>query len=270
MPELAEVLLTADCLKQLKGLECKSIELLSGKVSRKNKEGFNKLKKQLPFRIKNTGSRGKFIWIEIWKDDSNNDNLISYIGFHLGLVGRLRVVENRNLGDKYDHVIFTFTDKKYLIFNDYRNFGNIYLRTTEEHRTAMKKIGVPLNKLIDWKHFRDILKDARKGNKLPIARVLLMQELVSGIGNYMRNDGLYHARISPHRLKGTLTNVEYKKIYNGLIKVYQWAQKCQVKEPNYKKTNFTIYRQKQDSLGNDIIKESLSGRSIFWVPSLQN
>ncbi len=268
MPELAEVILITKTLKPLINLNCTHVKLISGKLKQTHKEIVKSFSKQLPKRIKSIQSRGKFIWIEFNHESdtkSENDDL-SHIGFALGLVGKLTLSGNDKV-NKHDRIIFTFNGL-YLTFNDYRNFGNVYIRTHDEHIIAMKKIGPALNTL-NHIQFTSIYSNTKKGNKVCIVKVLLDQSIISGIGNYMRNDALYYARIDPHKLKGKLDNNEYKRLYNGLIKVFNWALDNQLNEVNYKKKEFAVYKQKTDPKGRHVLKETMASRSIFWVPSIQ-
>lgn len=273
MPELAEIELIIKQLKVLKDSTITSINLLGGKVSTNLKDQAKQFDKQLPVSVKNVGSRGKFMWIELWEDDHKVN--ISYIGFHLGLVGRLRI-DTEPITKKYDNILFIFEQKNkqkksqyYLSFNDYRNFGNVYLMTEMDYIQHIDKIGLPINKLKNWEQFRDIMKKTRKGNKMPISRVLLMQNIISGIGNYMRNEALYVTKLSPHTLKSEMTDDNYKRLFDSLIDVYNWAIKCQVKEVDYNKTGFKVYKQKRDPQGNPVTMEKLAGRSIYWVSKVQ-
>lgn len=273
MPELAEITLITKRIKILKNLTCTKAKLYGGKVGRIAQDNFIKLNQVLPLRVKNIDHHGKFIWMEFWVDESkNSEDDVTHIGFHLGLVGKLRVFYDLDNIQKYDHALFYFTnDKKdyYLAFNDFRNFGNICVLTSPEYIQIIKKIGPPLNKLKNWEHFRDLIKETSKGKKMPIAQILLIQEIISGVGNYMRNEALYSATINPYMLKNKLSDHDYKKLYAELMKVYQWGLKCQVKEVNYYKTDFKVYRQKKDPHGNDVIKEDIAKRTIYWVPKIQ-
>lgn len=271
MPELAEVILITNTLKEsLIPANCTGIKLISGKLQRTHKKIVKSFVKQLPKRVKSVQSRGKFIWIEFDADskDDDSDKSLSYIGFALGLVGKLTLSTNAEV-NKHDRIIFTFNNGQlYLSFNDYRNFGNVYIRTRDEHIHALTKIGPALNTL-SQSQFVSILKGTRKGNKVCIIKVLLDQSIISGIGNYMRNDALYYARIDPYKLKGDLNCAEYKRLYNGLMKVFNWALTNQIDKVNYKKKEFAVYKQKTDPKGRHVLKETMASRSIFWVPAIQ-
>ncbi len=275
MPELAEIELNIKQLKVLKNFTCTEIKLLDGKVSNILKDEAKKINKQLPADVKNVGSRGKFMWIEFTEGKDEHKELITHIGFHLGLVGKLTVSINYN-PQKYNCIVFTFICKNktknrryFLTFNDYRNFGNVYFMTREKYVQHLNKIGTPLNKLKKWQQFRDIMKETKKGNNMPIAKVLLLQDIISGIGNYMRNEALYTANINPHKLKSKMTDADWKGLYKSLIKVYKWALESQLKEIDYHKTKFKVYKQKKDPRGNEVTMEKLAGRSIYWVPKVQ-
>ena len=49
-----------------------------------------------------------------------------------------------------------------------------------------------------------------------IYAVLLDQKNFAGIGNYIKNDALYLARISPHRKTHELTTEEITHLYEGI------------------------------------------------------
>lgn len=276
MPELAEVTLIVRNLKPLIGLRCIKAELLGGKLKRKSAIIFKKLNNQLPRNIEDINNRGKFIYIEF--DDEKKirkkSEDIKYLGISLGMVGKLEKRDSITPKKQYDHVIFTLENKShnmvYLVFNDHRNFGNICpMSSIEFNNYISKKVGIPLDKLKDWKHFYNTFKNTNKGKKMSIARILLRQDIISGIGNYMRAEALYNAKINPHRLKNELSSDDYRNLYLELMRVYVWALTKQYKQINYNKKKFTVYRQSVDPLGNNIVAESLSGRTIYWVPKVQ-
>lgn len=48
------------------------------------------------------------------------------------------------------------------------------------------------------------------------------QKVISGIGNYLRADTLYHSKISPFRKVKNLTDKELEDIYNSL-RLISWT-----------------------------------------------
>ena len=129
--------------------------------------------------------------------------------------------------------------------------------------------------------------------------------LGSGIGNYLANEILYRAKMSPHTsLKDLVSNksrcyqlsqaIKYtfklsyltnisgymehlenfldthkKLIKSGELPIYHKTTKINKKDL---KTGFTyqVYQQKTDPLGNPVIKENIiSNRTAYWVKEIQ-
>ena len=262
MPEGPEIALITRSLKLLKKSTLIKIALKSGKIKRTKQGSFTTFNKNLPANIKKISCKGKYIWFEL-----ENSGKIEYIGFRLGLVGRLRILNELHILP-HDKVIFYFIKPvKYLIFSDYRNFGDVCLNTELQHNNYIGKIGPDIGK-VSLKEFREKMKTSKKGNDMPLAHILLMQDLISGIGNYMRAEAIYDANISPHRKKSKMTDSDWKYIYIALKNVYKWAMSEQIKEVNYKKTNFKVYGKKNDPNGNTVIRENIKGRHLYWVQSI--
>lgn len=288
MPEGPEVVIITRSLKFLKNTILVNVSLNWGKIKRTRQNSVKLLKKNLPAKIKAIACKGKYIWIELkplTRKDFSNKEAIKFIGFHLGTVGKFRIKSDVNLFQKKgkvslkanDNVIFQYRYKQgtkvitdHFVFVDYRNFGDVCMLTKQQHETYLtKKIGLDISTIKKWGIFRDAILQSKKGKKMPIAHVMLMQDLISGIGNYMRAEALYKAKISPHRLKNSLTNNEWKRLYTALKSVYAWALKEQVEEVNYRKTNFAVYRQKKDPNNNVVTREIIKNRSIYWVKQIQ-
>jgi formamidopyrimidine-DNA glycosylase len=69
---------------------------------------------------------------------------------------------------------------------------------------------------INKDEFIDIMRGKRLSEK-PIDGVLLNQKIVSGIGNYLRADIMYQARINPKTLIKNLTDIELSDLYEDAI-----------------------------------------------------
>jgi formamidopyrimidine-DNA glycosylase len=110
------------------------------------------------------------------------------------------------------------------------------------------------------------------------------QKIISGIGNYLRADCLWVAKISPHRLVKNLDDTEFRKLFNA-CRLLTWgdynrskAIKLGIINENNKlpedyNREFFIYFEEKDIYGNEIKKEELyegsQKRFIYWVPVRQ-
>ena len=172
-------------------------------------------------------------------------------------------------------------------FYDQLSFGT--LKAVEDDDGSMTVLKKKLSELgpdlLDSKTTFEVFKtQITKGvnKKKPIGNVIVNQKLVSGVGNYLRADALWMAKISPFRKVEDVTDKEMEILYWSIISLiwgdYNFKEgmkrgviKYKVPE-NYKK-DFFIYRQEKDINGNKIIKEELyegsQKRFIYWVKDIQ-
>jgi formamidopyrimidine-DNA glycosylase len=260
------------------------------------------------YTIKNIDTKGKLMWIIL--EDINTKEKI-YLTSHLGLTGFWDFEEGKNDRLKFDIRNKTGSKRFNLYFTDDRNFGNINIYTDKEE----------LNKKID-ELAPDSLKDnytiddfvdmyieyasktaKRKDQELGL--VLMNQKkkdgIVSGIGNYLMAEILYHAKLSPYRKIGSLSEKEIRDLgesvqyltklsyydnetgYMTHFDDYIQTHKDDINDgklPNFHdhiklkkkdKFEFNVYRQKNDSLGNEVLadKKLQKTRSTYWVPKIQ-
>lgn len=280
MPEGPEIALIASCLDSKIRNE-KIDNVLIWKDSRyfKSKElkylEFNALKGKI---IKEVSFKGKKI-IFSFTDES-------YMVSSLGLEGRWRILDDFNPEAKHISVIFYLKSRKILQFQDQRHFGEIkyYDALVDMDRVFEKSVGSPW---IPSSMYPDIVtKDeffSYLSNKKLYMKSIMMflvdQKYTSGIGNYIRSDALYLAKISPHRLINSLTKKESDQIYNAVIKIMDKAIKA---GGHTLSTYFTpigdlggyvpyVYGRKiSHPKGEEITREFDSQkRSIFWVEPAQ-
>ena len=124
----------------------------------------------------------------------------------------------------------------------------------------------------------------------PIGNVIVNQKIISGVGNYLRADALWMAKISPFRkVKDVIdtkdtTDGSLHLLYISLIGLiwgdYDYKKGVKkgyisksLKLPNDYKRDFFIYRQENDINGNKVKKEELyegsQKRFIYWVDKIQ-
>ncbi len=127
-----------------------------------------------------------------------------------------------------------------------------------------------------------ITKPVNKNKK--IGNVIVNQKLISGIGNYLRADILWIAKISPHRLVKNIDTKELKKIYQA-SRDLTWGDydvkegkklkilSKHIKLPKNYERDFFVYYEDEDINGEKVKKEELyegsQKRMIYWVPTVQ-
>ena len=257
MPEGPEIKLMTLKLQKLKNCIVQNIKVLGGRYTRHgNPENFQSFKKALPLKINSVNNKGKFIYFILengW-----------YIMFTMGMTGKI-VIHDKPI--KHDNILFE-TNKGPFYFNDQRNFGTVkFTKNKEEFLKKLDSLGLDfLSNNVSKKEF---IKHFEKFNqKQIVGKLLLNQGFIAGVGNYLRSDTLYCAKISPFRELENITADELGEFYKCLKKTIRSSYSCQINSKN--KCKFIIYKQKEDSKGNPVLHEKiLNGRTIWYVPKIQ-
>ena len=148
----------------------------------------------------------------------------------------------------------------------------------------LKELGPDI--LDDKTTFELFKKQIRKkvNENKAIGNVIVNQKMISGIGNYLRADALWMAKLSPFRKVQDITNDELKLLYDSIIGLiwgdydYKFAIKQKYIEPSLKlphhyNRDFFIYNHTKDIYNNTVTKEQLfegsQKRFIYWVKTIQ-
>lgn len=237
MPELPEVeTIKNDLEKKIINKKIKKVEVRLNKIVRSNLGEFKSVLTGNKFIA--IGRRGKLL---IFKLASGNKTLL----IHLKMTGQLLYCQNSemivgshslpkvegDLPNKYTHVIFYFSDKAQLFFNDMRRFGYLKLVGEQELEKIIGTFGIePLSQEFKLESFKKILA----GKKTNIKATLMNQQLIAGIGNIYADEILFQAGILPNRLASSLDDKEIKKVYQAVKIVLKKAIK-------YRGTTFSDY-----------------------------
>jgi len=185
---------------------------------------------------------------------------------------------------KHINVEFIFSNGK-LLFFDMLSFGT--LKFINNHQLLLNKLNIigpdVMETTTTFEIFKSQLLNKNNLNK-SIGVVLSNQKIISGIGNYIRSDSLWLAKINPFKKVINLTNNEIKKLLHS-IKVITWGnynRNFAINKSIINKTDkipfdynrdFFVYRENYDIYGNLVIKEELfeggQKRFIYWVKNIQ-
>ena len=267
MPEGPEVKTTVDFLKLYESKKLTKISAISGRYTRNPIDNINNPNWRLPLQLETVDCKGKFIYFT-FKEEVFFFNTLGMTGMWSNTVS------------KYSRIKLEFEgETSPLYYNDMRNFGTFKIALT---KTALdkklKSIGPDFLKT-DWgpETFEKILK---KNPRKTIAQFLMNQKNVSGIGNYLKAECLYDAKISPHRFCENITTEESKRLFFACRRIINLSYQTggatiqNYRKPNGKKglysQRFAVYNQKTSPCGNEIIKEkTLDKRTTHWVPVVQ-
>jgi formamidopyrimidine-DNA glycosylase len=186
-----------------------------------------------------------------------------------------------------------YHSKRYrFYFTAVRNLGKTHVYfTPETQQTFFSSIGpdilehaltTPIDSDLWRERYLEMTKK-RKGTKpFLICDALIEQKIFSGLGNYLRADILWKARISPLRPAQELTAEEYERLriisheltklaYLAKGSTFKTYRNVEGEEGEYK---FLVFMQDVDPLGNKVLrsrfKESKwTNRTVHWCPDVQ-
>ena len=106
------------------------------------------------------------------------------------------------------------------------------------------------------------------------------QSIVAGIGNYIKSDSLWLAKINPHRVISSISDGELAILNRSIKKVIKESYasggstlnsysglKKEKLDPSRRRL---VYMQNLDPNEKEVIKEETADkRSTFWVPEVQ-
>ena len=270
MPELPEVETTIKGLKPILNSTIINIKIHTPKLRYLIPKNITMLKKDI--KIINIKRIGKCIIMCL----SNNCAII----LHLGMSGRLQLVNKTKFyKKKHDHFILE-TNKKYLlVLNDPRKFGFIDYDKLEN--VYLKKYILNLGCDALSSKLTDVYLASKISKKLvPIKQILLDQRIISGIGNIYASEILFNAGISPFSqgMKFNLKDckiiiISIKKILKKAIKEGGSSLRDYVATDgtlgNFQ-NKFKVYGKSGKKISGKLIKKTVQyGRATYYCPDLQ-
>jgi formamidopyrimidine-DNA glycosylase len=241
-------------------------EIISGRYSKKEPDGWSLLVGSLPITVKSTDCKGKFIYTELAGEK-----------FFLSTLGMTGSWSSRET--KHSRLRLRLDDGGTVYFNDIRNFGTV--KIVESRSLLDKKLSELGPDMLSGDVSDDVfIRSIRRYNKT-LAEVLMDQKIICGVGNYLKAECLYFSKLSPHRLTSSLTDEDLKNLNSVIKKVIKTSYETggatiytfsnyDGEKGDYTK-RFAVYNQAQDPLGHEVKRETTrDGRTTFWVPTIQN
>lgn len=294
MPEIGEVRIIADNVSyMLKGRYLNRIEILT--EGYKQTKGLSALNATLPKLVTDVKTRGKFTWIEL--EDGNA------IGYGLGMSGNVRIEPtpeylaeyNRKKGTsetaaqylKHAHLRIRYANdtdgsgKGHFYYHDVRRFGRWEYLTKGELAKKLADLGSDL--LQETLTDSQVITAFRRKNSSNICKVLMDQQVLAGIGNYIKAEILYASCIYPLAIVRDIPDDVLIKLYNEAKKIAKNAYMAggaslytftgMGGDKSDFKEELVIYNMSKDPLGNPVLRmsedESPDKRTTHWVREVQ-
>lgn len=208
------------------------------------------------------------------------DTVVGSIILHLGMSGRLRVVDHKTEVKKHDHVDIVLTNGQCLRFNDARRFGAcLWQSVTDPDNKLLSALGPePLTDDFSSDH----LYRTSRTKVMPIKNFIMDNKIVVGVGNIYANESLFLAGIDPRRQAKSISKKRYanltiiikqvlaKAIQQGGTTLKDFAQVDG--SPGYFAQELLVYGRKGEDCVNcqqPIAAQTIGQRNTFFCQSCQ-
>jgi len=218
--------------------------------------------------IKSFFRRGKYILFNLEK---------GYLMIHLGMSGKINVVDINRPLKKHDHFLLHF-NKEAMIFNDPRRFGSIFYLENLDHK-LLNSLGV--EPLEDSFHENYLFEKSR--NKTQNVKAFIMDsKIVVGVGNIYACESLFLTGINPKTKTNKISKQRYiylteniKKVLTKAIKAGGTTLQDFAKvdgKPGYFSQKLAVYGRENENCYNcngKIKRIVQNQRSTFYCPKCQ-
>ena len=275
MPEGPEVNIIKDGLNtHLKGSTIIEVSFPDGsKFNKKMPDGFNDFSNSLPTKCVEVKSKGKLIYFVFENGWFMMCRLLLSGGWFL------------DRAPKHNHCEITYKKKSHGLssvwFVDPRHFGTLkWTKSLKDMNEVLDDIGPDfLNDKITEDEYLEKMKNKKNGRK-KISVVMMDQSVFSGIGNYLKSEILYQAKVAPDSIVNNIPDEIMRNIYHITLEKIRKSYKAggasirhysdiRGNEGEYS-FDFAVYQKKKDPEGNKVVMEKTKdGRTSHWVPEIQ-
>ncbi|MBX3118839.1 MAG: hypothetical protein KF784_07215 [Fimbriimonadaceae bacterium] len=279
MPELPEVETVCRVMRRvLEGKRIKSVEVADDHLvlSKAPKEAYEKA--LLGRTVTGIGRKGKYWWIEL-------DEPPVVFG-HLGMAGWIREIgahsirlrehgnapfEDADGRPRFLKLLLEAEDGGKVVLTDGRRLARLWLGESAEKDKRVKQLGPDM---FNEPYTVNALSAVLRKRNAPIKALLLDQKLFTGVGNWIADEVLYHARISPKRLGSELDTKEVKALIDAIAMVLKLAVEVGADSEKYPEDWLFSHRWggakgAETIQGQAIVREPVGGRTTAWVPTRQ-
>lgn len=277
MPEIAECYSIAERLPKNFIIEKIESSLNIGDIFPKK----NDIVKLKLVKVLEPFAYGKSIWFPLLKN-----NIPGYLVSQLGMTGTWFFDSKNNTRDrKHNHLIFRFKDHL-LIYNDPRRFGSLNVYWGSDFNSLkleiIKKRKWGIDPLVSsGREIEQIISLTWSKSEKSIKSIMLNQNVIFGIGNYLASEILYHAKVNPFKLAAQLSPKEFKEIAQSMVIVMRKAKAAggfsfaggyilpDGTYGNYYKKALVYLKENCRVCENKINKIPIDGRVTYFCPHCQ-
>jgi formamidopyrimidine-DNA glycosylase len=257
MPSLPELeVYRTDLTGRLVGHEVKSVEALDFRVVRVDLKALEAHLAGHP--IAGIRRYGKWLTFDIGGTEQ--------ILIHLGLTGKLSLIDPSTKLPGYSVFVFKLDDGRRLVLADARKLGRIYLRNFDEIK-AEKELGPDLFSIKE-DYFTGSLRRKRRGAR----DVLMDQKIIAGIGGKYADEILWQAKLHPNTKLDRLDPTRLAELYQITMRVNREAVALDADVERFPQA-WLIPHRRTDKIcprcGSPLTERTLGGSATFYCPNDQ-
>jgi formamidopyrimidine-DNA glycosylase len=207
----------------------------------------------------------------------------SVLVIHLGMTGKLTLVDREAVRHKHDHLVLLLDDDRELRFNDSRRFGSLAVwpaadAEARERELSAREGAEPFSADFTAEHLIELAGKRRT----PVKSMLMNGRLVAGIGNIYANEILFASQVHPLTPVNQLSVDQWQRIISESRRILQQAIDAGGStiadflgasgHPGYFQLQFKVYGRKHHPClhcSQLIVKTTLAGRATYCCPSCQ-
>jgi formamidopyrimidine-DNA glycosylase len=265
---------------KIEGKVLSRIDVLTGRYTKKPIVGLAEL--TLPSTVTEVGGKGKLITIKL----ENGKTILSTLGMSGGWsLHSTLLLEQYAKYKKHERVTLRVDGENDCSYVDMRNFGTLKVVTHDEAKRKIDSLGFDM--LTNPPSIEQWLELMEKNKHTPFYELLMNQGKICGVGNIYKSESLYAAQISPHRTPAACSIDELTLLYKAVKECLKFAYETGSATPytymifmrhgmevpvEHRKelvAGSAVYGRRKDIYGNDVLNDTTTGRTTWWVPSIQ-
>jgi formamidopyrimidine-DNA glycosylase len=214
-------------------------------------------------RVMAARRKGKYLWLVL--------DLPPHPVLHFGMSGRLTIFQAGEAPPRYCKLALILSNGTAAAMSDMRRLGRIRLAHNPEGERPISLLGFDaLTALPSAAKMRALLA-SRRG---PLKAVLLDQSFAAGVGNWVADEVLYQAKLSPLRPANELTDNEMQALRSALRTVLQQAVAVDADAARFPRT--WLFHRRWDhrvgisARGEQLTRQRIGGRTTTWAPARQH
>ncbi len=258
MPELPEVYgyqqyINSTCLNH----KIVSLDVRDDRLIKRSLAQFEEV--LLGNSFKHTDRVGKYLFIYI----STGEILV----VHFGMTGKPNYYHESVERPRFGHIDIGFDNGYHFSFENKRKFGWWDLTDSVENYRQVHNLNVDARDLT----FVQFMEGAGHRNTA-IKNVLLDQSVTTGVGNWIADDVLYQAQIHPLKKASTLSEAQFRTIYDKLQHVIDVAIDLETQYTNFPDYFLIHNRRGRDfcyHTGKELEQIKVGGRTTYFSPEWQ-